>query len=214
MLAAVNAVPPLMTLGNATPARPRTPSSRAARDASTGIRDGGVHGRGVGAEMISPMTLPRSTSTRPALTEDPPTSMPSTSVVMGAPPELSPSQIRRCGELQFALPPPLAVAHPYRGERDTGRHDEYHDGGEGVDVRRHTEAHLRENDHGQRARPGSGDELRDDQIIPRKRERQQPPGSDRRQDERQRDAPEHRQGPRPEVHGRLLQRFVEPGEAR
>ena len=81
----------------------------------------------------------------------------------------------------------LPVAHPHRGDGDAGRHQQHHDGRERVDVRRHAEAHLREDHHGQRARSGSGHELRDDQIIPRQREGQQPPGGDRRQDERQRD---------------------------
>ena len=68
MLAAVKAVPPLMTLGNATPARPCAPGSRPASATSTGISEPGVQGRGVGAEMSSPCTLPRCTSTSPALT--------------------------------------------------------------------------------------------------------------------------------------------------
>src|SRR6516164_3694174 len=150
-----------MTEGNATPARPLAPASRPASAASTGISEAGVQGRGVGAAMSVPLTVPRCTSTSPALTEDPPTSMPSTSPVMCAPFRLRRSQIRRRGELQVAFPPPLAVTHPDRGDSDAARHDEDHDGGERIDVRRYAETHLGEDDHGQRARPGPGDELRD-----------------------------------------------------
>src|ERR1700758_2248996 len=155
-----------MTLGKATPTHPAAPASRPARATSTGMREAGVHGRGVGAEMRAPCTLPLSTSTSPAFTEEPPTSMPSTPPVIPVPPRCARSQISGCGELQVALPAPLAVPHPHRGERDAGRHDEHHDGSERVDVRRHPEAYLGENDHRQCARAWPRDKLRDDQIIP------------------------------------------------
>src|SRR5438105_5491775 len=127
-----------MTLGKATPTRPALAGSRPASAASTLVTATGVEGRGVGAAISSPASLPALRSTSPALTEDPPTSIPSTSpaIALVSPVQLTAlghrfgSQVGRGGELQIARPAPLAVAHPYRRDRDSGGHQQHHDRGE------------------------------------------------------------------------------------
>src|SRR2546430_6526895 len=80
-----------MTLGKATPTRPVLAGSRPASPASTLVTATGVEGRGVGAAISSPASLPALRSTSPALTEDPPTSIPSTSpaIALGSPVQLT-----------------------------------------------------------------------------------------------------------------------------
>src|SRR5579862_4750201 len=112
-----------MTLGKAMPTPPTAPSSRAASEASTGIIACGVEGWGVCAEISPPTRRPESTSTSPALIEDPPTSIPSTLRVMGA------SQIGGGGELQIARAPALLVTHPHGGDGDAGGYQQYQNGG-------------------------------------------------------------------------------------
>src|SRR5580658_9820398 len=150
-----------MTLGKAIPTPPSAPGSRAASAASTGIMAAGVELCGVGAEINPPVMRPESTSTRPALIEEPPTSMPSTLRVTTAP-----SQVGGGRELLIALAASLLIAHPYSGDGDAGRDQQHQDGGERVDVGRHPEAHLGEHHHRQRTRARSGDELGDDEIVP------------------------------------------------
>src|SRR5213595_1470093 len=99
-----------MTLGKATPTRPALAGSRPASAASTLVTATGVEGRGVGAAISSPASLPALRSTSPALTEDPPTSIPSTSpaIASSSPVQLTAlghrfgSQVGRGGELQIA----------------------------------------------------------------------------------------------------------------
>src|SRR5437870_1375120 len=155
MFAAVCTLPRLITLGKATPTRAAAGGSRATSPAMTGIRPSGVAGCGVAADINSPTSCPPSTSTSPALSDDPPTSIPSTSCVMAATHLVGGGR-----ELHVALAPPLLITHPHRADRDPGRHDQHHDGSKRVDVRRHPEAHLRKDDHGQRTGTRARDELR------------------------------------------------------
>src|ERR1700745_3825713 len=143
-----------MTLGKAMPTPPTAPGRRPASEASTGIIALGVEGCGVCAEIRPPTRRPESTSTSPALIEDPPTSIPRTlRDTRGT------SRVGGGGELQVALAPALLVMHPKGRNGDASRDQQHQDGRERIHVGCHPEAHLGEHDHRQRTRAGPGDEL-------------------------------------------------------
>src|ERR1700722_499846 len=209
MLAAVRTLPFWTTLGSAIP-RP-APGSDIPRDspAITSITPAGVAGCGVRADISSPTSRPASTSTSPAFTDDPPTSKPCILRVM-----TNNSQICRCGQLLVALATPALVTHPHRRGDDAERDQHHHDRRQRIHVRTHTETHLRENDHRQRARAGTCDKLRDNEIIPRQCERQEPAGQNRRHDQRKRNTEKHRDWTRAQGPPRLFQRFIESHQSR
>src|SRR6185437_2499519 len=210
IFAAVRTRPDFTTLGKARPTGPCAPGSRSARAATTCITPGGAAGWGVGAEISSPSRRPESTSTSPALTEEPPTSMPITVRVID---ERSSNVGSRC-ELQVACPPPALKSHPHRGHGDSGADQQHHERRERIHVGTHTEAHLGEDHHRQGARARPGHELRDDQVVPGERERQQPPREQSRCDQRQGDAQEYLQRTRAEIHSRLFEGLIETSQPR
>ncbi len=73
MLAAVQATPCLATAGNASPTGPLDGRSRAIVTSSSSTASGAAPA-GVARRRVSPMTMPDSTCTSPALTYEPPTS--------------------------------------------------------------------------------------------------------------------------------------------
>src|SRR5262249_17004574 len=131
MLAAVRTVPRWTTLGTASPTRGIAPGRRAARLATTDMTFSGEAGLGVGAEMSSPMSLPGSTSTRPALIGAPPTSIPITLLDI----VLERSKVGGGCDLHVAFPPSVLIPHPDGGSGYPGAHDEHHDGRQCVDIR-------------------------------------------------------------------------------
>src|SRR5487761_584435 len=175
MLAAVRALPPLTTAGKASPTGPVPSGSFAASPAMVGIMASGVEGCGVGAEMSSPTRCPAATPTTPALMKDPPTSIPSNLRVMCRfPSKFGRLKVSRGGELHVALAPPVPLTHPHRCDHHPARHDRDHQGGERVHVRADAESHLGEDHHRQCARARPGNELRDDEVVPRESEGEQP----------------------------------------
>src|ERR1700742_77651 len=107
MLAAVQTLPCLTTLGIAMPTLPSEPGNRPTSSWNTATMAAGVEGLGVGADFRSPTRRPASRSTSPALIEEPPTSSPRNWRGM-----MESSKVGGFREAHVALAAYVLVSHP------------------------------------------------------------------------------------------------------
>src|SRR3569832_501415 len=122
MLAAVQTLPCLTTLGMAMPTLPCEPGKRPTSSWNTASIAAGVEGLGVGADFKSPTRRPASRSTSPALIEEPPTSIPISWRGM-----FQSSKVGGFRKAHIALAAFVLISHPKRRHHDARCDDEHHD---------------------------------------------------------------------------------------